>query len=186
MRRAIQSAAVRVAVEAGLEAVTVDAISEAADISERTFFNYFRSKDEVFRYPVPPWPLEQFRVAVRDRPQGESTFAALWAVLVEFAADLEEERSDVALWRELARRYPDRFPPGQRGSDPRVSQVLTEVVAERGGPGRVDDLAAAVIAGAACAAFDAAARSWTSAGGETSLVELVDAAFERLARIGAV
>jgi AcrR family transcriptional regulator len=45
-RRAIQFAAVTVVRERGLEATTVDEIARVADISPRTFFNYFPSKEE--------------------------------------------------------------------------------------------------------------------------------------------
>ncbi|MFD6364649.1 TetR/AcrR family transcriptional regulator, partial [Streptomyces roseolus] len=47
-RAALVEAAVRLAVERGVENVTVDAISAAAGVSTRTFFNYFDSRDEVF------------------------------------------------------------------------------------------------------------------------------------------
>jgi AcrR family transcriptional regulator len=45
-RRAIQFAAVSVVRERGLEATTVDEIARVADVSPRTFFNYFPSKEE--------------------------------------------------------------------------------------------------------------------------------------------
>lgn len=44
-RARIESAAVALVLSDGLDAATVDAISEHADISPRTFFNYFESKD---------------------------------------------------------------------------------------------------------------------------------------------
>lgn len=44
-RLRIEDAAVTLVLEGGLEHTTVDAISELADVSPRTFFNYFESKD---------------------------------------------------------------------------------------------------------------------------------------------
>jgi AcrR family transcriptional regulator len=179
-RRAIQSAAVRLAIETGFAGLTVEAISEAADVSSRTFFNYFRSKEEVFRYPVPPWTLEEFEIAVRDRPDDERPAEALRAVFLLFAADLEARRTDIALWRELAQRYPDQFAAGERGSDPQVARALANALGARcGAPDR--DLTAAVIASAACAAFDAAAREWTVGEGRSDLRSLVAQAFDVLA-----
>ncbi|MES1212507.1 MAG: helix-turn-helix domain-containing protein, partial [Leifsonia sp.] len=45
-RRAILLAAITVVRERGLEAATVDEIARIADVSPRTFFNYFSSKEE--------------------------------------------------------------------------------------------------------------------------------------------
>ncbi|WP_166846651.1 TetR/AcrR family transcriptional regulator [Isoptericola sp. BMS4] len=43
---AIVEAAQRLVLDRGLDAVTVEAIAEAAQISPRTFFNYFETKDD--------------------------------------------------------------------------------------------------------------------------------------------
>jgi len=44
-RRAIQFAVLELVSERGLEGVTVDEVSRRADVSARTFFNYFASKE---------------------------------------------------------------------------------------------------------------------------------------------
>jgi AcrR family transcriptional regulator len=44
--RTIYTAAAELALEVGLERATVDAISDRANVSSRTFFNYFASKED--------------------------------------------------------------------------------------------------------------------------------------------
>lgn len=58
-RRAIQQAALRIAIEDGLGAVTVDEISRRADVSPRTFFNYFPSKEQAILGDDPQLPDDQ-------------------------------------------------------------------------------------------------------------------------------
>ena len=52
-RQALQDVALRLVAERGLDHVTVEDISEAADVATRTFFNYFSSKEEALLGNVP-------------------------------------------------------------------------------------------------------------------------------------
>ena len=58
-RRAIQLAARDLASERGFDKVTVDEISHAANVSPRTFFNYFPSKESAIIGELPELPDEE-------------------------------------------------------------------------------------------------------------------------------
>ena len=53
-RHRLEEAAVGLALRDGLDKVTIDAISERADVSPRTFFNYFDSKEDAILGVRPP------------------------------------------------------------------------------------------------------------------------------------
>jgi len=58
-RRAIQLAALELASERGFDRVTIDEISHAANVSPRTFFNYFPSKESAIIGELPELPDEE-------------------------------------------------------------------------------------------------------------------------------
>jgi AcrR family transcriptional regulator len=88
-RVAIQQAVLFLALGRGLDAVTADEIAAAANVSVRTFHNYFGSKEEAL---VAAW-VSEFRVyveALRDRPADEPILDALEHVFGEIASQIEE------------------------------------------------------------------------------------------------
>ena len=74
-RRLIAETARELFAERGFERVTVADVARAADVSQKTVFNYFPTKEDLVY-----WQLEAFEeellAAVRDRTAGESALAA--------------------------------------------------------------------------------------------------------------
>ncbi|MEV0562900.1 TetR family transcriptional regulator [Dactylosporangium sp. NPDC050588] len=104
-RQALHEAAVRLAIEHGLDRVTVEAIADAADVSRRTFSNYFASKEEAFLYG------DQARMcllidAVRARPAGEAPWQVLTAAAVEVFQVLGARDPRWIAQVRLVRRHP--------------------------------------------------------------------------------
>ncbi|GHF93846.1 TetR/AcrR family transcriptional regulator [Streptomyces zaomyceticus] len=60
----------------GYERTTVDEIVDAVEVSQRTFFRYFSSKEEV-AFAVQQMVEERFLEALRQRPPGEGPFDAM-------------------------------------------------------------------------------------------------------------
>src|SRR3984957_13203598 len=97
VRRALSSAAVRLAVERGLENVTIEDMTAEADVSVRTFGNYFSSKYEAI---CATGTDRARRVGgdLRPRPAGEPLWETLvFAVLAHYeAADRAPDREWLA------------------------------------------------------------------------------------------
>jgi AcrR family transcriptional regulator len=74
-REQIADTARRLFVERGFDQVTVAEVAREADVSEKTVFNYFPTKEDLFY-----WRLEEFEEellgAIREREPGESFLAA--------------------------------------------------------------------------------------------------------------
>ena len=102
-RQAIHRAAMRLFAERGFEATTIADIAAAADISPRTFFSYFASKEEAV-FPKFPEALAGFDRAMRERPAGTTALEALreWLIWAagEVMGDVEDARLEARLRRE--------------------------------------------------------------------------------------
>jgi len=79
-RQALRSAAHRLFAEKGFSRTTIDDITEAADVSRRTFFRYYDSKDDLLRTDVSDL-LPVMLAALRARPAEESPWTAILAAL---------------------------------------------------------------------------------------------------------
>jgi len=75
-RQEIADRAMQLFATRGFDHVTVAAVAEAAGVSEKTVFNYFPTKEDLFFDEVPAREAALV-AAVRDRRQAESILAAL-------------------------------------------------------------------------------------------------------------
>lgn len=103
-RRAILLATLQLVSERGLEATTVDGISRVADVSPRTFFNYFPSKEDALAGDGPRTPSDE---AIERFVAARGPLLADLAHL--FDASVDETLHDVemvAARKEVFQRYP--------------------------------------------------------------------------------
>jgi AcrR family transcriptional regulator len=102
-RQAIHAAAMRLFAERGFEATTIADIAAAADVSPRTFFAYFPSKEEVVFAKFEP-AFETFDRALSERPAGTTALETLreWIgrAAKEFGGDVGAARLEARLRRE--------------------------------------------------------------------------------------
>jgi AcrR family transcriptional regulator len=90
-REHVAAEAMRLFAIRGFDHVTVAEIAEAADVSEKTVFNYFSTKEDIFFDEVPA-RLELLAKAIRDRKRGESVFSVLRRLQSRDAGRLTSER----------------------------------------------------------------------------------------------
>jgi AcrR family transcriptional regulator len=135
-RAALSEAAVRLSLEHGVENVTVEQIADDADVSLRTFFNYFSSKEEA----VVAGDAARGEVLVerfRARPDSESILTALRVAVLAHVDGLTGEGEMDAL--RMMRRSPSLL-PHQLAAYAAGERALAVAVAERIGESRPERL----------------------------------------------
>ena len=161
-REALSWAALRLAVERGLENVRVEDIAAAAGVSPRTYNNYFSSKAEaiVFRHRS---RILRAAEALRARPAAEPLWEALTQALVE-PFDGAEETPDPS-WVTAVRlllREPSLQAELIRGGA-RTRAELTAAIAARTGTDAERDLYPKLVASAALSALQVSNEHYLSA-----------------------
>ncbi len=124
-RRTLRRVAIDLVAERGFARVTVEDIAEAADVSPRTFFNYFPTKEAAV-FGADPDRLDRIRAGIVSAAPGQDAHAALREVLAADAraraaqlAELGGDPADVAAPDEVGQRRPGpaRGPGRAHGPD---------------------------------------------------------------------
>ena len=177
-RAALVAAALRLVDERGLERVTVEEISDAADVSSRTFFNYFATKDEAI-IGDPFVDDREMRARLESIPADVPIVEAL---LLAFSPATAAIQADQEIWFTRIRII-DNNPmllPALLARGAPAERKFIATIADRVGAGpdsAYPQVAAAVIA----AAFRTALMRWAACDGARPLFELVHEAFGMVA-----
>ncbi|MEC5148981.1 helix-turn-helix domain-containing protein [Cryobacterium sp. GrIS_2_6] len=105
---ALEAAAISQASEHGYHHVTVDMICAAAQVSQRTFFNYFATKEAAFLGASPPIPSEG-AVKTFIRGNGGSVLAELVLMIESAIVASEPDRDILQARRSLIENTPELF-----------------------------------------------------------------------------
>ena len=178
-RLALHRAALELVADRGLDAVTVDEIAERADVSTRTFFNYFPTKVEAV---VGIDPDDRLRTveALAARPADESPVDALRAVDRDVAAAMAEHTELWTLRMQVIDSHPvliqrlmSMFGESER--------LLAEAIAQRTGTRAGVDVYPTLLASIQGCVLRTALHRWLASGFSASLVDLVDEAWDAVA-----
>jgi AcrR family transcriptional regulator len=180
VRRALSSAAVRLAVERGLENVTIEDITAEADVSVRTFGNYFSGKYEAI-CALGTDRARRIGAELLARPPSEP----LWEALVNSVLAHYEgaDRAPDGEW--LAGLKLVLTAPAIRGEYLKVNaemqEVLAAAIATRARIDPSQDMYPQILAGAVTAAAQVAVRRWFAADPPVPLRPLLRLALDQLA-----
>jgi len=185
-RRLLRRAALQLIAERGFEQVTVEDIAEAADVSPRTFFNYFPSKEAALFAADTDRSAEVRERIVHEAP-GRPALDVLRIVMAEESRAVAEEFAalggDATAW--LSRMKVARSDPhlgaARTAQMALIERSIAEALAERLGTDLEHDPYPRLLAAIAVGVFRSSMSFWGDSGGTVPLHELVDLAFATLA-----
>jgi AcrR family transcriptional regulator len=170
-RREIADAAGQLFIEKGYAATTVRDIAEAADVSTRTFFRYFPSKDDVIT-AIASSTMDDTIDRLGEHRRGVDLLTALRQMLDASVARVEEDPESALAFQLMLRESPvlrGRWLEEQRRSRDRLAHALAPWFPRSASP-----MAAHLAAGAATLALDVAVGRWTDEAGQADLMKLLE------------
>jgi len=179
-RQALSAAALRLAIERGLDNVTIEDITAEADVALRTFRNYFASKQEAVA-AIGADRARRIGMSLLERPAGEPLWEALTHAVLEHyeGTDRAFSRETMAALRQVLQT------PAMRGEYLKVNfemqNALAVAIAERTGTDLDADMFPQVLAGAVTAASQVAVRHWYAADPPEPLRPMLERALRQLA-----
>jgi AcrR family transcriptional regulator len=177
-RERLTRVAVALFLERGFEATTLDDIASAADISRRSFFHYFASKEDV----VFAWHEEftaALTAAIAARPAGESMLSAAENAIAALAKQLEPDEA-------IAMAQLKRDNPALQARDQvkyeKLERALAEALGKRAGH-KTERLQARLVAMIATGAMRIGGELWVAEGAREKPEALVKRTFAALRAI---
>jgi TetR/AcrR family transcriptional regulator, regulator of mycofactocin system len=163
------------------EEVTIEQIAAAAGISNRTFFRYFASRDDILA-AVPRRALEGLSAHVRARPPSES-------VLEAFAAAGQDnqdpdDRDMILLWGIVVNRSPEAAARALGHSAVGIADAFQPLIAERLGL-ETDDPRVGPLAAAIAGLVSFVYHRWVNERGSRPLSDMLAEAFDSLGDLAA-
>jgi AcrR family transcriptional regulator len=181
-RAALSLAAIRLCLQRGWENVTVDDIAAVANVSPRTFRNYFSTKAEA----VAAGHLERMlRIAdeLRVRPADEPLWTAVSHSVASQFETPAQKAPEVNRWRERVRFLFTE--PAIHGEVLKANEAaqgeLAKAIAERTGAKGKNPLYPHLLAAVVTAVVGVVGERWMRGGPSGSIVPLLQEAFDLLA-----
>lgn len=169
--------------ERGFDETTTEDIAEAADLSQRTFFRHFPSKEAVL-YGDMDDLRHQVREAFDSRPLGEPVLISVREAILALADDYESKRDIRLLQARIAAGYPSVSAYSRAVVQVEWERELIDAISARMGVDPTHDPRPEIIAGGAMSALRVSLRRFWSGAGDEDLPQLVSDALVALGRLG--
>ena len=174
-REALREAAVRLFAERGYTRTSIEDIASAADVSRRTFFRYFGSKEGVIFADADAQGIAMIE-ALLAQPRDLAPLVAFRNGVVGLAAAVQPEHESIlAMQRVLVETLELRTRAAELARDWRAE--LAAAFAERAGRSDPDD-SDGILAGVAIAVLVTALEDWVKAGGSDDLASRFRRSFD--------
>lgn len=174
-RRALSSAALRLAQDLGPDGVTIEAIADAAGVSPRTFFNYFSSKDDAI-VGIAPSESSELVDDLVAQPEDASPLDALRGMCLAAATRLEPMADEMWARHQLTLGHPS-LAARRSARFAEVERILAEEVARRTGLDVDRDPLPGLVVNAAIGALKVGLAVWQERGRPGPLADVIDEAF---------
>lgn len=177
-RKALSEAAMELAMRHGVGNITAESIADAADVSPRTFHNYFSSKEEAIAAVVADNAGELIE-AFRARPSGEPVWEALENAIVGLF-ETPEQADDEQIARLVFIRDNAPLMARELAALQETMHELARLVAQRSGTDADTDVYPNLQARAASTCALVAVDLWLADPHGVSPAELTRQAFAQL------
>jgi AcrR family transcriptional regulator len=175
-RRALEDAALHLFQRQGFDHTTVEQIADACDVSPRTFFRYFATKEDVL-FGDSAEKHAAFDAALEARPLDEPPLRSLRAAALELCGTIGGDRERRKVRAEIIAATPVLRARGSERQDD-WNDAATQILVRRGAPG--SPLTIRLVVAASNAAMRAAVQTWLQ-DEATELDTLIGDAFDQLA-----
>jgi AcrR family transcriptional regulator len=169
----------------GFDATTTIDIADRADVSQRTLFRHFPTKESLLYGDLDDARL-QLRESLAARPVDESILDSVREAMLSLAEDFDVNRDRRLLQARLAATSPAVSAYSRAVVQFSWEREIIAAVAKRLDVDPLEDPRPEIVAGAAMSAVRIAMRQWTVSGGTSDFMTLNAAALESIATLSAL
>lgn len=180
-RLALEDAALELFAAKGFDHTTVDEIADACNVSRRTFFRYFSSKEDIFSGDKDEHHARIFSI-IASRPADEPALESLRAAVLSLAEELASDRPRIMAKVRIMNETPSLRAAGFDQEQASVDDIV-DALTRRADRAPTDDevFRLRLVTQACVGALRSAIERWVADGATDDLIDVANAALDQLA-----